>query len=119
MIVCKRVYDDKDGHNEGYRVLVDRLWPRGVKKTDFHYDEWNKAVAPSTELRKWFHETEDFAEFTQRYNKELEASPEHWQPLLAIAKEKSLVLLYSGKDELHNNAVVLKAFLEHRLNEKK
>ncbi|EEG86421.1 hypothetical protein PROPEN_01412 [Proteus penneri ATCC 35198] len=55
MITCKRVYDDKDGEHEGYRVLVDRLWPRGVKKTDFHYDEWNKGVAPSTELRKWFH----------------------------------------------------------------
>lgn len=116
MITCKRVYDDKDGEHEGYRVLVDRLWPRGVKKTDFHYDEWNKGVAPSTELRKWFHGGGgDFAEFTQRYLQELMAAPEHWQSLVAIAKEKPLVLLYSGKDEQQNNATVLKAFLEKQL----
>ena len=66
MITCKRVYDDKDGKHEGYRVFVDRLWPRGVKKSDFHYDEWNKALAPSTELRKWFHENGDFTQFTAR-----------------------------------------------------
>ncbi|MEY0160049.1 DUF488 domain-containing protein, partial [Providencia manganoxydans] len=99
MITCKRVYDDKDGKHEGYRVLVDRLWPRGVKKSDFHYDEWNKALAPSTELRKWFHENGDFTQFTARYIKELEAIPESWQPLLKVAKEKPLVLLYSAKDE--------------------
>lgn len=116
MITCKRVYNDKDGANEGYRVLVDRLWPRGVKKTDFHYDEWNKEVAPSTELRKWFHAGEgDFTEFTQRYIAELTGAPEHWQSLLVIAKEQPLVLLYSGKDEQQNNATVLKAFLEKQL----
>lgn len=116
MITCKRVYNDKDGANEGYRVLVDRLWPRGVKKTDFHYDEWNKEVAPSTELRKWFHAGEgDFTEFTQRYIAELTDAPEHWQSLLVIAKEQPLVLLYSGKDEQQNNATVLKAFLEKQL----
>ncbi|WP_100158613.1 DUF488 domain-containing protein [Proteus columbae] len=116
MITCKRVYNDKDGTNEGYRVLVDRLWPRGVKKTDFHYDEWNKEVAPSTELRKWFHAGGgDFAEFTQRYIGELADAPEHWQPLLVIAKEQPLVLLYSGKNEQQNNATVLKAFLEKQL----
>lgn len=116
MITCKRVYHDKDGTNEGYRVLVDRLWPRGVKKTDFHYDEWNKEVAPSTELRKWFHAGKgDFAEFTQRYIAELTGAPEHWQPLLVIAKKQPLVLLYSGKDEQQNNATVLKNFLEKQL----
>lgn len=116
MIICKRVYDDKDGHHEGYRVLVDRLWPRGVKKTDFHYDEWNKNVAPSSELRKWFHSGGgDFTEFTARYNKELESTPENWQALLARAREKTLVLLYSGKDEQQNNATVLKVFLEKKI----
>lgn len=112
MITCKRVYDDKDGKHEGYRVFVDRLWPRGVKKSDFHYDEWNKALAPSTELRKWFHENGDFTQFTARYIKELEAIPESWQPLLKVAKEKPLVLLYSAKDEKQNNAVVLMEFLQ-------
>ncbi|MEQ4924582.1 DUF488 domain-containing protein [Proteus hauseri] len=112
MIVCKRVYGDKENEHEGYRVLVDRLWPRGIKKTDLHYDEWNKNVAPSSELRKWFHAGGgDFAEFTQRYIKELETSPEYWLPLLQIAKEKPLVLLYSGKNEQQNNATVLKDFL--------
>lgn len=116
MIVCKRVYQDKEGQHEGYRVLVDRLWPRGVKKTDLQYDEWNKAVAPSAELRKWFHQQGDFNQFTQRYFQQLAATPECWQPLLAIAKQQSLVLLYSAKDEQHNNAVVLKAFLEQQLS---
>lgn len=74
MITCKRVYDDKDGKHEGYRVLVDRLWPRGVKKSDFHYDEWNKALAPSTELRKWFHENGDFTQFTARYIKRIRSN---------------------------------------------
>lgn len=115
MITCKRVYDDKAGEHEGYRVFVDRLWPRGVKKTDFHYDEWNKEVAPSTQLRQWFHHGGDFTEFTKRYNQELVGTPEHWQSLLAIAKQKPLVLLYSGKDEQQNNATVLKAFLEKQL----
>ena len=116
MIVCKRVYGDKENKNEGYRVLVDRLWPRGIKKTDLNCDEWNKNVAPSSELRKWFHAGEgDFAEFTQRYIKELEDAPEDWQPLLTIAKEKELVLLYSGKNEQQNNATVLKDFLEKQI----
>ncbi|QAV22954.1 DUF488 domain-containing protein [Proteus hauseri] len=116
MIICKRVYDDKESENEGYRVLVDRLWPRGIKKADFHYDEWNKNVAPSSELRKWFHGGEgDFIEFTQRYIKELEVAPENWQPLLQIAKKKTLVLLYSGKNEQQNNAIVLKDFLDKKL----
>ena len=111
MIYCKRVYDAVSSE-DGYRVLVDRLWPRGIKKVALDYDEWNKALAPSTELRKWFHENGDFTQFTARYIKELEAIPESWQPLLKVAKEKPLVLLYSAKDEKQNNAVVLMEFLQ-------
>lgn len=114
MIFCKRVYDEVT-ESDGYRVLVDRLWPRGIKKTDLHYDEWNKEVAPETELRKWFHaNTDKFAEFERRYRQALEEKPEFWRPLVVKAGQGNLTLLFSAKDKEHNQAKVLKAFLEEK-----
>ncbi|OBU11392.1 DUF488 domain-containing protein [Morganella psychrotolerans] len=114
MIFCKRVYDEVT-ESDGYRVLVDRLWPRGIKKTDLHYDEWNKDVAPETELRKWFHtNTDKFDEFERRYRQELEDRPQSWQTLVVKAEQGNLTLLFAAKDKEHNQAKVLKAFLEEK-----
>lgn len=116
MIICKRVFADKASNN-GYRVLVDRIWPRGIKKQDLRYDEWNKNVAPSNDLRKWFHKyPANFELFKRLYFAELENNPDSWQHLLLKTKSGCLVLLFSSKDEDHNNAVVLKSFLENKLN---
>lgn len=92
----------------GYRVLVDRLWPRGISKAKAHLDQWLKEVAPSNELRKWFaHDPAKFADFKVRYQAELADNPAY-QELLAMAQQQTcLILLYSAKDELHNQAVVL------------
>lgn len=103
---------------DGYRVLVDRLWPRGVKKEALEVDEWLKEVAPSTELRRWFgHEPERWQGFVQRYRRELSRGParEALERLAHLAREGPLTLVYGARDEEHNNAVVLKAELERRL----
>ncbi|AXQ47624.1 DUF488 family protein [Pseudomonas vlassakiae] len=114
MIRCKRVYDAPE-EEDGRRVLVDRLWPRNKRKDQLH-GEWFREVAPSTDLRKAFHQGEvDFAGFTQRYQQELAAHPEHWYPLLDLAAKGNLTLLYAGKDAGHNNAQVLAAWLEDEL----
>lgn len=111
MIRCKRVYDAVDP-GDGQRVLVDRLWPRNVRKDELH-GRWLREVAPSTELRKAFHQGRmEFAAFTQRYRQELAAHPEHWYPLLDVMAKGDLTLLYAGKDTEHNNAQVLAAWLE-------
>lgn len=114
MIRCKRVYDAQE-KDDGQRVLVDRLWPRNKRKGELH-GQWLREVAPSTDLRKAFHHGEvDFAGFTQRYQQELAAHPEHWYPLLDLAAKGNLTLLYAGKDSEHNNARVLAAWLEDEL----
>ncbi len=111
-INIKRVYDDKSD-DDGYRVFIDRLWPRGVKKEDAHFDEWLKDLAPSTELRKWFdHDPERFEEFKKRYKKELEEHKEELDKLRNKAKSKKITLLYAAKDKEMNNAVVMKEVLE-------
>lgn len=111
-INIKRVYDDKSD-DDGYRVFIDRLWPRGVKKEDAHFDEWLKDLAPSTELRKWFdHAPERFEEFKKRYKKELEEHKEELDKLRNRAKSKKITLLYAAKDKEMNNAVVMKEVLE-------
>jgi uncharacterized protein YeaO (DUF488 family) len=110
-----RVYDD-DGRGSGARFLVDRLWPRGKKKEELHLDGWLKDVAPSDRLRRWFgHDPERWDEFVRRYDAELEAHPAAWQPLLDAAKKGEVTLLFGAKDEEHNNAVALKAYLEKKL----
>ena len=107
----KRVYLPAED-SDGYRVLVDRLWPRGIKKENAKVDLWARQLAPSTELRKWFgHIPERFPEFRDKYISELKVNA-HALPILEeIRKHTVVTLLYSAKDEEHNNAVVLKDFL--------
>ena len=110
----KRVYDAPTA-NDGLRVLVDRLWPRGVRKDALPLTEWNRDVAPSTELRKWFdHEPAKWTEFRRRYRAELENHRAAWSPLLRAATADKVTLLYAAKDPLINHAVVLREFLEEQ-----
>lgn len=110
MIKVKRVYEAA-APTDGYRVLVDRIWPRGVKKEVAAIDSWLKEVAPSTELRKWFgHDPERFDAFCQRYLAELKKKPANdaFSALQQIVKDhKTVTLVYGAKDETHNQAVVL------------
>jgi uncharacterized protein YeaO (DUF488 family) len=116
-IRIKRVYDPPEPE-DGKRYLVDRLWPRGVKKEALKLDGWLKDVAPSDELRRWFgHDPSRWEEFQRRYTAELKAKPETWRVLLESARKGNLTLLFSARDERLNNAVVLKAFLEAILSE--
>jgi len=116
MIRVKRVYDLSEP-DDGLRFLVDRLWPRGVKKDNLQMDGWLKDVAPSDSLRHWFgHDPAKWDEFCRRYTAELEANSEAWRPLLEKAQTQTLTLLFSAHDVEHNNAALLKLFLEARLN---
>ncbi|SFT59254.1 Uncharacterized conserved protein YeaO, DUF488 family [Kosakonia arachidis] len=111
MIHCKRVYDAAS-EDDGYRVLVDRLWPRGVKKADLHFDEWNKTLAPSTGLRKAFHgEVLDFASFSEAYRQELDAQKTAGVQLAQRGKKDTVTLLYAAKNEAQNHAIVLAEWL--------
>lgn len=112
MIKIKRVYE-KYEQSDGFRVLVDRLWPRGVSKQEAHVDLWLKEIAPSTNLREWFnHESEKWEEFKKRYKKELDKNKEKVDELKKIINENNNVtFVYSAKDSLHNQAVALKTFL--------
>ncbi|HEU4647954.1 MAG TPA: DUF488 domain-containing protein [Gemmatimonadales bacterium] len=115
MIQVKRVYDEP-ARSDGLRVLVDRLWPRGVRKTALRYDLWQKEAAPSPELRRWFaHDPEKWAEFRRRYRRELEAHPDVLKPLLDAAAHGNLTLLYAARDRDHNEALVIKEYLERAL----
>jgi uncharacterized protein YeaO (DUF488 family) len=113
MIKIKRVYE-KPAKEDGWRVLVDRLWPRGMTKEAAHLDEWIKDVAPSDALRKWFgHEPEKWTGFQKRYRSELAKKKELVAELKKMAKEHgTLTLLYGAKDEEHNEAVVLANILK-------
>lgn len=110
-ISLKRTYDTaSDG--DGYRVLVDKLWPRGVSKQQARVDEWIKDIAPSDELRKTFHDEEiDWDEFRRRYLSELKEHREALRELAGRARKEHVTLLFASKDEEHNNAVVLKQYL--------
>lgn len=110
-IRLKRAYDAAS-EGDGTRVLVDRLWPRGVKKEDAALDSWMKDIAPSTELRKWFgHDPKLWDEFRARYSAELKSKPESLEELRKLAKSGVLTLVYSAHDEEHNDAVVLRDLL--------
>lgn len=114
MIRIKRTYEPRV-RGDGRRVLVERLWPRGMKKEALAADAWLKDVAPSTELRKWFdHRVERWEEFRRRYRKELNANPGAWKPLLHAGGRGTVTLLYSAHDTLHNGAVVLRDYLTAR-----
>lgn len=116
MIQCKRVYDAVDA-SDGRRVLVDRLWPRGVRKDALVFDQWLQELAPSTALRQRFaHVEQRFSEFRQSYWQQLNNHPEHWMALLDIAERGTLTLLYAAKDTQHNNAQVLAEFLQQELD---
>jgi len=108
MLQIKRVYEQRE-KSDGYRVFVDRLWPRGISKEAAHFDLWLKEIAPSNELRKWFdHDPKKWPVFQKKYRAEIAESDEHYKTLAAIVKkEKNVTLLYSAKDEAHNNAAVL------------
>ena len=115
MIQTKRAYEPTS-KTDGARILVERLWPRGIKKEALSLDTWLKDVAPSTELRQWFqHDPAKWQEFRKRYSRELEENPEPWQRLLSRARRGRLTLVYSSHDQEHNNAVALKEFLERKL----
>ena len=115
MIKLKRVYESVDP-GDGVRFLVERLWPRGMKKEAVKMDAWLKEVAPSNELRKWFgHDPDKWEQFQERYRTELKANPAGWESILQAARQGDVTLLYSTHDLEHNNAVVLKQFLEERL----
>ncbi len=113
-IQTKRAYD-APAASDGERYLVDRLWPRGVKRENLDVKDWLKEVAPSNDLRKWFaHDPQRWDEFRQRYFKELDANPTAWKPLLDTAKHEPVTLVYGTKDTEHNQAVALKQYLENK-----
>lgn len=113
-IRIKRAYD-KPSSEDGERFLVDRLWPRGIRKETLASVFWLRDVAPSSELRKWFgHDPKKWSEFRRRYRAELKANPNAWQPILDAVKKDNVTLLFSAHDLEHNQAVVLKEFLEEK-----
>lgn len=110
-VKIKRVYE-KAAPGDGYRVLVDRVWPRGVTKADAAVDEWVKDVGPSTELRTWFgHEAPRFAAFAEKYRAELDSNPAADRLRTIVSEHATVTLVYSAKDEEHNQAVVLAEYL--------
>jgi uncharacterized protein YeaO (DUF488 family) len=115
MIRIKRAYD-APARSDGRRILVERLWPRGMKKETLAADAWIKEVAPSTQLRKWFgHRVERWEGFRRRYRAELDANPAAWKPILEAATPGTVTLLYSAHDTVHNGAVVLREYLGDRV----
>lgn len=116
-ILIKRAYEPQES-TDGYRVFIDRLWPRGLSHATFHYDLWDKEIAPSTEIREWFHEDPDgrWHEFEQKYSQELKANPAFDALRKEIATKPIVTLLYSSHDELHNNAVVVLDLLKKQLS---
>ena len=111
-IAIKRIYAPA-GAADGYRVLVDRLWPRGVRKEDAALDAWLREVAPSPALRRWFgHEPSRWEGFRHRYAAELDTLADHWRPLAERAARHRVTLLYAARDEEHNHALAQKNYLE-------
>lgn len=112
MIRIKRAYEVA-GDDDGYRVLIDRLWPRGIRKTELPLDAWDKELAPSNELRKWFgHDPSRWEEFSRRYRDELAQDGERLRELAERARCGSVTLVYAARDTEHNNAVVVRELLE-------
>lgn len=116
MLRIKHVYEAYDA-DDGERYLIDRLWPRGMSKEKLIMDGWLKDVSPSGGLRRWFgHETAKWDEFQSRYRAELDNNPSAWEPLVEAAKRGKVTLLFSAHDSEHNNAVVLKDYLEKHMD---
>ena len=115
MIQIKRAYE-ASADADGTRLLVERLWPRGIRKTDLVLNDWLKDVAPSQELRLWFHHAPAlWPEFCLRYLAELEAKPQTWLPILQAARKGTVTLIYSAHDTEHKSALLLQQFLNQRL----
>lgn len=112
-IAIKRAYDPASP-DDGYRIYIDRLWPRGLSHETFHYDLWDKEIAPSTQLREWFHTSPDalWPEFEARYRKELAVNPAYSSLRKTIEEHPKVTLLYSSHDRQHNNAVILAQMLQ-------
>ena len=118
MIKVKRVYEPPSSR-DGRRFLVDRLWPRGIKRDALPRDGWQKDAAPSNVLRRWFaHDPSRWDTFQRRYAAELGRRPETWHPLLEASRRGDITLLYSARDPDYNNAVALKSYLEARMKKK-
>ncbi len=115
MLQLKRAYDPAS-KGDGVRFLVERLWPRGIRKQDLIIDAWHKDVGPSDRLRKWFgHDPAKWESFKEKYFLELEARPEAWEPIRKSAEHRKVTLVYSSRDTEHNNAVALKQYLEAKM----
>jgi uncharacterized protein YeaO (DUF488 family) len=112
MIKLKRIYEQQ-APSDGYRVLVDRLWPRGVSKEKAALDLWLKDIAPSDALRKWFaHDPEKWPEFKKKYLKELRSNQDAVAQLAALIRKGTVTLLYAAKDEAHNEALIIADFMK-------
>lgn len=110
-VALKRAYEHP-APDDGIRILVDRLWPRGLEKTKAKIDRWFKEIAPSAQLRRWFgHEVARWEEFQRRYQKELEDHLGEIEELRALAREKRITLIFAARDEVHNEAIVLREVL--------
>jgi uncharacterized protein YeaO (DUF488 family) len=115
MMKIKRVYD-KPNESDGFRILVDRLWPRGLSKSKIKLDRWLKDIAPSDELRKWFaHDPKKWEEFKSLYHKELDDKKELVELIIEKASKEVVTMLYGAKDERFNNAVALKEYIEYKI----
>ena len=115
MIAVKRAYEPASPR-DGTRFLVERLWPRGVRKEALRVKAWLKDASPTTALRQWFaHDPAKWDEFRRRYRRELDAAPDAWQPIVAAARRGRVTLVYSAHDTEHNNAVALQQYVEERL----
>ncbi len=113
-ISLKRVYETPS-RSDGCRILVERLWPRGLSKQDAKIDLWTKEAAPSAELRRWFnHEPDRWAEFKRRYFKELRARPESLEPILERVRAGRVTFVFASRESRFNNAVALKGYVERR-----
>ena len=115
----KRAYEPAHAL-DGYRILVDRLWPRGLSKAKAAIDEWMKDIAPSAELRQWFgHDPEKWREFRRRYRRELQAQDDRVREIAALASRRRVTLVYSARDQAHNDAVVLAAVVRAQMKRAK
>ena len=116
-INVKRVYEPPEA-SDGRRILVERLWPRGLRRDAIDLDRWAKELGASDALRRWYHHVPDrWPEFQRRYRAQLRQHPEHWLELVELAQSEPLTLLFSARDEERNNAVALATFLAERLLE--
>jgi uncharacterized protein YeaO (DUF488 family) len=119
MIELKRAYD-APAPDDGRRFLVERLWPRGVRKDSLRLDAWLRDVAPSDGLRRWFgHDPKKWAEFQRRYFAELDQNTDAWEPIQKAARRARITLVYSAHDTEHNNAIALKDYLESKMDKKR